>query len=70
MPTLIMERYEVLGLFGIGGEGRVVKALDRRHDRLVTLKIRPVRDGQARAELLSEARILLASLYCWAIKLP
>ena len=61
MPTLIGERYEVLGLLGIGGEGRVVKALDRRHDRLVTLKIRPVRDGQARAELLSEARILLAT---------
>ena len=60
MPTLIMERYEVLGLLGIGGEGRVVKALDRRHDRLVTLKIRPARDDQARAELLSEARILLA----------
>ena len=60
MSTLIGERYEVLGLLGIGGEGRVVKALDRRHDRLVTLKIRPVRDDQARAELLSEARILLA----------
>ena len=60
MPTLIRERYEVLELLGIGGEGRVVKALDRRHDRLVTLKIRPVRDDQARAELLSEARILLA----------
>ncbi len=60
MPTLIGERYEVLGLLGIGGEGRVVKALDRRHERLVTLKIRPVRDDQARAELLSEARILLA----------
>jgi Protein kinase domain len=38
----------------------VVKALDRRDDRLVTLKIRPVRDDQARTELLSEARILLA----------
>ena len=60
MSTLIGERYEVLGLLGIGGEGRVVKALDRRHDRLVALKIRPVRDDQARAELLSEARILLA----------
>ncbi|MBV8220383.1 MAG: protein kinase, partial [Solirubrobacterales bacterium] len=59
MQTLIGERYEVLGLLGIGGEGRVVKALDRRHDRLVTLKIRPVRDDQARAELLGEARILL-----------
>jgi class 3 adenylate cyclase/tRNA A-37 threonylcarbamoyl transferase component Bud32 len=60
MATLINERYEILELLGIGGEGRVVKALDRRHERLVTLKIRPVRDDQARDELLSEARILLA----------
>ena len=47
-------------MLGIGGAGRVVKALDRRHDRLVTLKIRPVRDDQAGEELLSVARILLA----------
>ena len=60
MLTLIRERYEVLELLGVGGEGRVVKALDRRHERLVTLKIRPVRDGEAREELLGEARILLA----------
>ena len=42
MPTLIKERYEILELLGVGGEGRVVKALDRQHDRFVTLKIRPV----------------------------
>ena len=60
MPTLIKERYEILELLGVGGEGRVVKALDQRHNRFVTLKIRPVKDGQAREELLSEARILLA----------
>ena len=60
MPTVIKERYELLETLGAGGEGRVVKALDRQHDRLVTLKVRPVRDGQAREELLSEARILLA----------
>ena len=59
MPSLIRERYEVLELLGIGGEARVVKALDRQHDRIVMLKIRPVRDGQAREELLGEARILL-----------
>src|SRR5436305_3090672 len=60
MPMLIEERYEVLELLGVGGEGRVVKALDQRHGRFVTLKIRPVWDGQAREELLGEARILLA----------
>ena len=60
MPTLIRDRYEVLELIGVGGEGRVVKALDRQHDRFVTLKIRPVRDDDAREELLGEARILLA----------
>ena len=38
----------------------MVKALDRQHGRFVALKIRPVRDGEAREELLSEARILLA----------
>jgi WD40 repeat protein/class 3 adenylate cyclase/energy-coupling factor transporter ATP-binding protein EcfA2 len=60
MARLINERYEIVELLGVGGEGRVVKALDRRHDRLVTLKIRPIREDQAREELLSEARILLA----------
>jgi len=60
MPALIKERYEVLELLGIGGEARVVKALDRQHDRIVTLKIRPVRDGRAREELLGEARILFS----------
>src|SRR5579884_3959453 len=59
MATLIRERYEILELIGIGGEGRVLKALDRQHDRLVTLKVRPVRDDQAREELLNEARSLL-----------
>ena len=60
MATLIGERYEILETLGAGGEARVVKALDRRHGRLVALKIRPVRDGQERDELLNEARILLA----------
>src|SRR5436309_11444571 len=60
MPAVIKERYEVLETLGAGGEGRVVKALDRQHGRFVALKIRPVRDGGAREELLGEARILLA----------
>jgi WD40 repeat protein/class 3 adenylate cyclase/tRNA A-37 threonylcarbamoyl transferase component Bud32 len=58
--TLFKERYEVLATIGSGGEAQVVKALDRQHDRLVALKIRPVRDEAERAGLLTEARTLLA----------
>ena len=57
---LIKDRYEVLGTLGAGGEGQVVKALDRQHDRLVALKIREPRDDRMREELLNEARILFA----------
>jgi len=60
MEILIKQRYELLETLGAGGEARVVKALDRQHERFVALKIRPVRDGQTREELLNEARILLA----------
>src|SRR5215217_3564872 len=55
---LVKDRYEVLETLGAGGEGRVVKALDCQHDRLVALKIRAVRDDRLRDELLNEARIL------------
>ncbi|MCW2994940.1 MAG: putative repeat protein [Conexibacter sp.] len=60
MVTLGDSRYELLETLGAGGEARVVKALDRRHDRLVALKIRPVADERSRAGLLAEARVLLA----------
>src|SRR6201995_3606249 len=60
MATLIRERYEVLETLGAGGEARVVKALDRQHDRVVALKIRHAWDGETRDDLLNEARILLA----------
>jgi WD40 repeat protein/class 3 adenylate cyclase/tRNA A-37 threonylcarbamoyl transferase component Bud32/energy-coupling factor transporter ATP-binding protein EcfA2 len=56
---LLRGRYEVLETLGAGGEARVVKALDHRHERPVALKIRRVRGNQAREELLSEARLLL-----------
>src|ERR1700733_10842839 len=58
MATLIGERYEILQTLGAGGEARVVQALDRQHGRLVALKIRPVRDGQERDDLHTEARML------------
>jgi WD40 repeat protein/class 3 adenylate cyclase len=38
----------------------VLRALDRQHDRLVALKVRSVRSGTARRELLREARVLLS----------
>ena len=60
MLTMFRERYEVLGTVGAGGEATVVKALDRRHDRLVALKIRRVRDDASREALLAEARLLLS----------
>ena len=52
-------RYEVLETLGVGGEARVVRALDHRHERPVALKIRRVRDDEARESLLREARLLL-----------
>jgi WD40 repeat protein/class 3 adenylate cyclase/tRNA A-37 threonylcarbamoyl transferase component Bud32 len=59
MAPLLRDRYELLETLGIGGEARVVKALDHQHERLVALKIRTARDARAREELLGEARILL-----------
>lgn len=59
MTTLLRDRYEVIETLGVGGEARVVKALDHQHERMVALKIRRVRDADARDELLSEARTLL-----------
>src|SRR4051812_5714879 len=60
MAELLHNRYELIESLGAGGEARVVKALDRRHDRFVALKVRRMRNGLVREELLSEARILLA----------
>lgn len=57
---LIRDRYELLETLGVGGEGRVVKALDHQHDRFVALKIRPMHDRSLQDELLGEARTLLA----------
>ncbi len=60
MAELLGDRYEPLDVVGGGGEGRVLRALDRQHDRLVALKVRSARTGTARRELLREARVLFS----------
>ena len=57
---LLGNRYEPLEVVGSGGEGRVLRALDRQHDRFVALKIRSAPTGSAREELPREARVLLS----------
>lgn len=58
--SLIRGRYEPMAVLGRGGQGEVVRALDRQHDREVALKVRPIHDAAERATLLAEARILLS----------
>jgi eukaryotic-like serine/threonine-protein kinase len=59
--TLLHGRYEVLAVIGRGGEGTLVRAVDRRHQRDVALKLRRVPGDPRDAErLLIEARTLLS----------
>src|SRR5215217_3695093 len=60
ITALLGDRYEPLEVIGAGGEGRVLRALDRQHDRLVALKVRSARTGTTRRDLLREARVLLS----------
>jgi WD40 repeat protein/tRNA A-37 threonylcarbamoyl transferase component Bud32 len=59
-PELLRERYEPCEVVGRGGEGEVIRALDHLHGRQVALKVRPVLGEASRAQLLSEARLLLS----------
>jgi class 3 adenylate cyclase len=56
---LLRDRYEPLETLDSSGEARVVRALDRQHERAVALNLRPVGSSQSREELLREARVLL-----------
>jgi WD40 repeat protein len=59
MTELVRDRYEPLGVVGRGGQGEVLRALDRLHGRTVALKVRHIGSEAEREALLSEARILL-----------
>jgi WD40 repeat protein len=59
--SMLQGRYEVLAVIGRGGEGTLVRAVDRRHGRDVALKLRRVPSDPRDAErLLIEARTLLS----------
>ncbi|HWB72677.1 MAG TPA: protein kinase, partial [Egibacteraceae bacterium] len=59
MAELIRDRYQPLELVGGGGQGQVLRAVDRWHARQVALKVRAAGWPDQRAALLAEARILL-----------
>jgi class 3 adenylate cyclase/tetratricopeptide (TPR) repeat protein len=59
MGDLIGDRYEVLESLWSGGDTEVARGLDRRHDRVVALKITTIEPGQDPAPLLAEGRLLL-----------
>ena len=53
-PTLLHGRYEVLAVVGRGGEGTLVRAVDRRHSRDVALKLRRVPERPTRRRALAD----------------
>ena len=59
MAGVVGDRYELLEVLGQGGDTEVVRAIDRRHDRLVALKVRRLAADEAREPLLAEGRTLL-----------
>ena len=59
--SLLHGRYEVVEVVGAGGQGTLVRAVDRRHDRPVALKVRRLPPAAEAADrLLLEARTLLS----------
>ena len=59
VADLVADRYELLEVLGQGGDSEVVQAVDRRHDRLVALKVRRLPPDETRDLLLAESRALL-----------
>ena len=54
------DRYQTIEVVGRGGEATVLKAIDKRHQRLVALKVRAIPPTGMTDEFLTEARTLLS----------
>lgn len=60
MTEIWRDRYRPVDVVAQGGQGRLVRGVDRQHDRPVALKIRRVASVEQRNQVLAEARVLLA----------
>ncbi|HEX7107365.1 MAG TPA: cell wall-binding repeat-containing protein [Acidothermaceae bacterium] len=60
MTELWRGRYRPVDVVAQGGQGRLLRAIDRQHDRPVALKVRRVGSVEQRNQVLAEARVLLA----------
>ena len=56
---VLADRYEVVATVSRGAQASVLRAIDRRHDRAVALKVYQCAEGVQREALLAEARVLL-----------
>jgi putative cell wall-binding protein len=53
-------RYGSVETIAQGGQGRLLRGVDRQHDRPVALKVRGVASTEQRNQVLAEARVLLS----------
>ena len=60
MTQLWGGRYGSVETIAHGGQGRVLRGIDRQHDRPVALKVRAVASVDQRNQVLAEARVLLS----------
>jgi len=60
MSEMWRGRYGSVETIAQGGQGRLLRGIDRQHDRPVALKVRNVASIEERNQVLAEARVLLS----------
>ena len=60
MTEMWRGRYGSVETIAQGGQGRLLRGVDRQHDRPVALKVRGVASTEQRNQVLAEARVLLS----------